>query len=229
MRLRLSKFAKMRIPFDDEAIPLKTSDKIEQHLQRGVSFLQAQREVLARILGILEEVYRMIPRNGSGQSQSDPNTEATISRFRDLQIELQWLGTLEFNDRTLFSSDESVRSFKLFRTASRNVPRIKRFPILLRLDHISECNSYEELSDGELREGLNAMNEMIGQNTAAENDLRNCFTALAGESPVDQDLHFSEQKTKSWVAEIMERSNALVAQAHLDADQLQRLLHESSS
>lgn len=229
MRLRLSKFAKMRIPFDDEDIPLKTSDKIEQHLQEGVSFLQTQREVLARILGILEEVNRMIPRNGSGQSQPDPDTEATTSRFRDLQIELQWLGTLEFNDRNLFSPDERVRSFKLFHTASRNVPRIKRFPILLRLDHISECSSHEELSIGELRESLNAMNEMIGQNTAAENDLRNCFTALAGESPANQDLHFTEQKTKSWVAEIMERSNALVAQAHVDADQLQRLLHENSS
>ena len=227
MRLRLSKFAKMRIPFKDDAIPLKTREKIEQHLQRGVSFLQTQREVLARILGILEEINRMIPRNGSTQTESD--LAEVVSRYRNLQVELQWLGTLEFNDRNLFSPDERVRSFKLFRTASRNVPRIKRFPILLRLDPIAESDSPEELSSGELREALNAINEMIGQNTAAENDLRNSFTVLAGEPVAEQELHFTEQKTKSWVAEIMDRSNALVAQAHLDSDQLQRLLHEIPS
>ena len=227
MRLRLSKFAKMRIPFKDDEIPLKTRDKIEQHLQRGVSFLQAQREVLARILGILEEINRMIPRNGSTEDEADLGE--AVSRYRDLQVELQWLGTLEFNDRNLFSSDERVRSFKLFRTASRNVPKIKRFPILVRLDPIAEAESPEELSSGELREALNAINEMIGQNTAAENDLRNCFTVLVGEPVAKQELHFTEQKTKSWVAEIMGRSNALVAQAHLDSDQLQRLLQENSS
>jgi len=219
----------MRIPFKDEEIPLKTREKIEQHLQKGVSFLQAQREVLSRILGILEEVNRMIPKGSSDQAQSEAEVKEALSRYRDLQVELQWLGTLEFNDRSLFSADEQVRSFKLFRTASRNVPRIKRFPILLRLDPIAESDSPEDLSSGALREALNAINEMIGQNIAAENDLRNCFTVLAGETIAAQEFHFTEQKTKSWVAEIMERSNALVAQAHIDSDQLQRLLHESNS
>ncbi len=227
MRLRLSKFAKIRIPFKDEEIPLKTRDKIEQHLQGAVSFLQAQREVLARILGILEEINRMIPKNGTASIKA--NSEEVGSQYKELQTELQWLGTLEFNDRSLFSPDERVRSFKLFRSASRNVPKIKRFPILLRLDPIAENDSPVTLSDRQLREALNALNEMIGQNTAAENDLRNCFTALAGEPEAEKELHFNEQKTKSWVAEIMERSNALVAQAHLDSNQLQRLLHESSS
>ncbi len=227
MRLRLSKFAKARIPFTEDEIPLKTRDKIEQHLQNGVSFLQAQCEVLARILGILEEVNRMIPRNGT--SPATEESKEALTEYSDLQTELQWLGTLEFNDRSLFSADERVRSFKLFRTASRNVPKIKRFPILLRLDPIAESDSPDELVSGELREALNAVNEMIGQNTAAENDLRNCFTALAGRPDEERELHFNEQKTKSWVTEIMERSNAISAQAHLDAEQLQRLLHEESS
>jgi hypothetical protein len=227
MRLRLSKFAKMRIPFQEDDIPLKTSDKIEEHLQNGVSFLQAQHEVLARILGILEEINRMIP--SAGASPSAAELKELLSRYRDLQGELQWLGTLEFNDRNLFSPDERVRSFKLFRTASKNVPKIKRFPILLRLDPIVECSTPENLSGAELREALNAINEMIGQNTAAESDLRNCFTLLAGEPAPARELHFTEQKTQSWVAEIMVRSNPLLAQAHLDADQLQRLLHENAS
>ncbi len=227
MPLRLSKFAKVRIPFNDDEIPLKTRDKIEEHLQNGVSFLQAQCEVLARILGILEEINRMIPRNGSTPTEAE--LEEITSGYHDLQVELQWLGTLEFNDRNLFSPDERVRSFKIFRTASRNVPKIKRFPILLRLDPIAESDSPQELSSGELREALNAINEMIGQNTAAENDLRNCFTALAGQPEAERELHFNEQRTKSWVAEIMERSNAIVTQAHLGADQLQRLLHEKPS
>ena len=227
MRLRLSKFAKMRIPFKDGEIPLKTRDKIEEHLQNGVSFLQAQQEVLARILGILEEMNRMVPRNTAKQNQTDPKEPQ--SRYDELQTQLQWLSTLEFNDRNLFSPDERLRSFKLFKSASRNVPKIKRFPILLRLDPVIESESPETLPGGLLREALNAINEMIGQNIAAESDLRNCFTLLAGEPIADRELHFTEQKTKSWVAEIMERSNGLLTQAHLDSDQLHRLLHQKSS
>ena len=227
MRLRLSKFAKMRIPFKGDEIPLKTREKIEQHLQNGVSFLQAQHEVLARILGILEEIGRMVPRNGS--TPEGAAKKEVVTRFLELQTELQWLGSLEFNDRKLFSPDERLRSFKLFRTASQNVPKIKRFPILLRLDPIAEGDTPEALSVTHLREALNAINEMIGQNTAAESDLRNCFTALAGEPEAEKELHFTEQKIKSWLAEIMERSNPLVAQAHVDSDQLERLLHERPS
>lgn len=217
----------MRIPFKDDEIPLKTRDKIEEHLQNGVSFLQAQHEVLTRILGILEEINRMTPRNGSTQNEAD--LKESESRYVELRTQLQWLSTLEFNDRNLFSPDERLRSFKLFKTASRNVPKIKRFPILLRLDPVIESESPENLSSGLLREALNASNEMIGQNTAAENDLRNCFTLLAGKPIVEREIHFTEQKTKSWVAEIMERSNGLLTQAHLDSDQLHRLLHEKTS
>ena len=155
--------------------------------------------------------------------------KGVVSRFLELQKELQWLGSLEFNDRKLFSPDERLRSFKLFRSASKNVPKIKRFPILLRLDPIAEGDTPEALSVTHLREALNAINEMIGQNTAAESDLRNCFTALAGQPEAEKELHFTEQKIKSWLAEIMERSNPLVAQAHVDADQLERLLHERPS
>ena len=227
MRLRLSKFAKMRIPFKDDEIPLKTREKLEQHLQNGVSFLQAQHEGLARILGILEEINRMTPRNGSTSAKTIK--KQTVARYLELQTELQWLGSLEFNDRKLFSPDDRVRSFKLFRSASKNIPKIKRFPILLRLDPIAEGDSPETLSARHIREALNAINEMIGQNTAAESDLRNCFTALAGQPEAEKELHFNEQKIKSWLAEIMERSNPLVAQAHVDSDQLERLLHESPS
>ena len=161
------------------------------------------------------------------QNQTDPKEPQ--SRYDELQTQLQWLSTLEFNDRNLFSPDERLRSFKLFKSASRNVPKIKRFPILLRLDPVIESESPETLPGGLLREALNAINEMIGQNIAAESDLRNCFTLLAGEPIADRELHFTEQKTKSWVAEIMERSNGLLTQAHLDSDQLHRLLHQKSS
>ena len=54
MRLRLSKYTKKKLPFKEDEIPLKTKEKLEEHLQAAISFLQTQQNVLNRTLDVLE-------------------------------------------------------------------------------------------------------------------------------------------------------------------------------
>ena len=117
MRLRLSNFTKSKLPFKEDEIPLKTKDKLEEHLQAAISFLQTQQEVLHRTLDILEEVATL----GEGQdddallgSTPEEDDEQTKEKFRELRSELEWLTSLEFNKRRLFSGEATDTSFKLF-------------------------------------------------------------------------------------------------------------------
>ena len=56
MRLRLPKRTRAKLPIDEDQVPLKTKENLEEYLQSAISFLQTQEAVLERILGILEEI-----------------------------------------------------------------------------------------------------------------------------------------------------------------------------
>ena len=85
MRLRLSKYTRTKLPFKEDQIPLKTKEKLEEHLQAAISFLQTQQAVLHRTLDILEDIAHDHPGRvyRSGRAGELRHSTLDISRLAD--------------------------------------------------------------------------------------------------------------------------------------------------
>ena len=117
MRLRLSKKTRKKLPIKDDQIPLKTKENLEEHLQSAISFLQTQQNVLERTVEIMEEITSLAPTMKADVIRSISVNDEKVSRakFKDLRQELNWLASLEFNQRNLFSQNGTDTAFKLFK------------------------------------------------------------------------------------------------------------------
>jgi hypothetical protein len=73
---------------------------------------------------------------------------------------------------------------------------------------------------------LNALHEMLGQTDAAVSDLQTSFTALTSDPEANKELKFIEEKVKSWVSEILDRTDGLSVQAHMSSRQVDGLVRE---
>ncbi len=226
MRLRISNYTRTKLPFKDDEIPLKTKEKLEEHLQAAISFLQTQQSVLHRTLDILEEMTDLAEslkeKDPFVTDKTEEETEAERS-VRELGVELKWLASLEFNKRRLFSGDKREKSFKLFKGAGPKAPRIKQHPVKHHVDNLGAKNNVDVTS---LRKMLSALYEMLGQTDAAESDLQTSFTALVSEPEANKNLHFIEKKIKSWVSEIIARTDGLSVQAHVHVRQVDALMRD---
>tara|TARA_Y100000588_G_C14041840_1_gene833207 strand:+ start:87 stop:788 length:702 start_codon:yes stop_codon:yes gene_type:complete len=226
MRLRLSKFTKKKLPFKEDEIPLKTKEKIEEHLQSAISFLQTQQNVLNRTLDVLESMAdlaevgeeKLLPK----KKQEEEN-EKTEERLRELVIELKWLATLEFNKQLLFSGENKEKSFKLFKGAGPKAPTIKQHPVK---HHVEALTSEKSVDATSVRKMLNALNEMLGQTDAAVSDLQTSFTALTSDPEANKELNFIEEKVETWVSEILARTDGISVQAHISPRQVDGLVRE---
>ena len=128
MRLRLSKKTRKKLPIGDDQTPLKTKQNLEEHLQSAVSFLQTQQNVLLRTVEILEEIGQLAATMKADiiRSISQDDEKKSRNKFKDLRQELKWLCSLEFNQKRLFSSDGKDDSFKLFKDAGPNAPKVSQ-------------------------------------------------------------------------------------------------------
>ena len=149
MRLRLPKYKRLKLPYREDQIPLKTKDKLEEHLQAAISFLQTQQSVLHRTLDILEEMAELAE---SGKKQTllpEEDLEeqrANEKQIRKLGVELKWLATLEFNKKRLFSGDKREKSFTLFKGAGPKAPRIKQHPVKSQVEDLSTDENVDATS-----------------------------------------------------------------------------------
>ncbi|MFP6887110.1 MAG: hypothetical protein VB997_06085 [Opitutales bacterium] len=229
MRLRLSKYTKTKLPFKEDQIPLKTKEKLEEHLQAAISFLQTQQAVLHRTLDILEEMAGLAElekgRDPLSKEKSSEEEE-TEQRIRELGVELKFLATLEFNKRRLFSGDKREKSFKLFKGAGPKAPRIKQHPVK---HHVDTLGADKDVDAPSVRKMLNALYEMLGQTDAAESDLQTSFTALVSDPGANNNLKFIEERVKTWVSEIIARTDGLSVQAHVHVRQVDALMRDLNS
>tara|TARA_B100000959_G_C14786117_1_gene543581 strand:- start:140 stop:841 length:702 start_codon:yes stop_codon:yes gene_type:complete len=226
MRLRLSKFTRTKLPFKEDQIPLKTKEKLEEHLQAAISFLQTQQVVLHRTLDILEEMAEFADKIRQADllsTEKSSEGDEAKQRVRELGVELKWLASLEFNKRRLFSGDRSEKSFKLFKGASPKAPRIKQHPVK---HHVDALGIDKEVDAPSVRKMLNALYEMLGQTDAAESDLQTSFTALVSDPEANKNLKFIEKKVKSWVSEIIARTDSLSVQANMHVRQVDALMRD---
>ena len=116
MRLRLSKKTRKKLPIKDDQIPLKTKENLEEYLQSAISFLQTQQNVLERTVEILEEITTLAPTMKADVIRSVSREEEVASRkqFKVLRQELNWLSSLEFNQRNLIQSECSGHRIQAF-------------------------------------------------------------------------------------------------------------------
>jgi flagellin-like hook-associated protein FlgL len=226
MRLRLPKYKRLKLPYREDQIPLKTKDKLEEHLQAAISFLQTQQSVLHRTLDILEEMAELAE---SGKKQTllpEEDLEeqrANEKQIRKLGVELKWLATLEFNKKRLFSGDKREKSFKLFKGAGPKAPRIKQHPVKSQVEDLSTDENVDATS---IRKRLSALYEMLGQTDAAEKDLQTSFEAFVADPSANSKLKFIEPKVKTWVSEIIARTDGLSVQAHVHVRQVDALMRD---
>lgn len=215
MRLRISKNTRAKLPIREDQVPLKTAENLEEYLQSAISFLQTQEAVLERILKILEEISTLesTMKADAIRNVSTEQEEKSKIRFKQLRRELKGLSKLKFNEKSLFSSNGSDTSFKLFKKASPNAPEIRQPAAKKYLEPIKA--SKDTLDSDALRKSLQAMQEMLGQSDAAQADLQTSFTALAKEPDAEKKLNFIEERVKTWVSEVIEGQDGLSVQAHL--------------
>jgi len=215
MRLRLSKKTRKKLPIKDDQVPLKTKENLEEHLQSAISFLQTQQNVLQRTVDILEEITALAPTMKADviRSVSLQDEKESKEKFKALRQELNWLSSLEFNQKELFSQNGKDTSFKLFKDAGPNAPVIKQHAAPHFLDSIQ--NSGDEIKEEDIHNCLQALQEMLGQTDAAETDLQTSFKALAADPEAQKKLKFIEDRVKTWVSEVIEGQDGLAVQANL--------------
>jgi len=215
MRLRLSKKTRKKLPIKDDQVPLKTKENLEEHLQSAISFLQTQQNVLQRTVDILEEITALAPTMKADviRSVSLQDEKESKEKFKALRQELNWLSSLEFNQKELFSQNGKDTSFKLFKDAGPNAPVIKQHAAPHFLESLQ--NSGDEIKEEDIHNCLQALQEMLGQTDAAETDLQTSFKALAADPEAQKKLKFIEDRVKTWVSEVIEGQDGLAVQANL--------------
>jgi len=215
MRLRLSKKTRKKLPIGDDQTPLKTKQNLEEHLQSAVSFLQTQQNVLLRTVEILEEIGQLAATMKADiiRSISQDDEKKSRNKFKDLRQELKWLCSLEFNQKRLFSPDGKDDSFKLFKEAGPNAPKVSQPAAPHFLKPLQESD--DEVNAEEIQKSLQALQEMLGQTDAAETDLQTSFEALAADPEAVKKLKFLEERVKTWVTEVIQGHDGLTVQANL--------------
>ncbi len=215
MRLRLSKTTRKKLPIGDDDVPLKTKENLEEYLQSAISFLQTQHSVLEKTLSILEEIAELALTMKADVIRSITKEQEIQSRekFRELRKELEMLSTLQFNDKPLFSQNSSDISFKLFKDAGPNAPKIKQPAAPHYLESLKKSD--DEVHDDAINNSLLALQEMLGQTDATESDLQTSFLALASNPDSEKRLQFIEERVKTWVSEVIEGQDGLTVQANL--------------
>jgi hypothetical protein len=215
MRLRLSKKTRKKLPIKDDQIPLKTKENLEEHLQSAISFLQTQQNVLERTVEILEEITSLAPTMKADVIRSISVNDEKVSRakFKDLRQELNWLASLEFNQRNLFSQNGTDTAFKLFKDAGPSAPVLKQHAAPHYLEPLQEDVEY--VDEKTIHNCLQALQEMLGQADAAETDLQTSFKALASDPGAHKKLKYIEERVKTWVSEVIDGQDGLSVQANL--------------
>ena len=215
MRLRLTKKTRKKLPIGDDQTPLKTKQNLEEHLQSAVSFLQTQQNVLVRTVEILEEIGELAATMKADIIRSITLEDEKKSRdkFKELRQELKWLCSLEFNQKSLFSQNGSDTSFKLFKDASSSAPKVNQPAAPHFLDPLQDSD--EQVNADHIQKSLQALQEMLGQSDAAENDLQTSFEALSADPAAQKKLKFLEERVKTWVSEVIEGHDGLTVQANL--------------
>jgi hypothetical protein len=215
MRLRLSKKTRKKLPIKDDQIPLKTKENLEEHLQSAISFLQTQQNVLERTVEILEEITSLAPTMKADVIRSISVNDEKVSRakFKELRQELNWLASLEFNQRNLFSQNGTDTAFKLFKDAGPSAPVLKQHAAPHYLEPLQEDVEY--VDEKTIHNCLQALQEMLGQADAAETDLQTSFKALASDPGAHKKLKYIEERVKTWVSEVIDGQDGLSVQANL--------------
>lgn len=215
MRLRLSKKTRKKLPIEDDQIPLKTKENLEEHLQSAISFLQTQQNVLERTVEILEEITSLAPTMKADviRSISVNDEKASRAKFKELRQELNWLASLEFNQRNLFSQNGTDTAFKLFKDAGPSAPVLKQHAAPHYLEPLQE--DVEDVDEKTIHNCLQALQEMLGQADAAETDLQTSFKALASDPGAHKKLKYIEERVKTWVSEVIDGQDGLSVQANL--------------
>ena len=215
MRLRLTKKTRKKLPIGDDQTPLKTKQNLEEHLQTAVSFLQTQQNVLLRTVEILEEIGELAATMKADiiRSISLGDEKKSRNKFKDLRQELKWLCSLEFNQKRLFSQNGADASFKLFKDAGPDAPKVSQPAAPHYLKPLQESD--EAVNAEEIQKSLQALQEMLGQTDAAESDLQTSFEALASDPEALKKLKFLEERVKTWVSEVIQGHDGLTVQANL--------------
>jgi hypothetical protein len=215
MRLRLTKKTRKKLPIGDDQTPLKTKQNLEEHLQTAVSFLQTQQNVLLRTVEILEEIGELAATMKADiiRSISLDDEKKSRNKFKDLRQELKWLCSLEFNQKRLFSQNGKDGSFKLFKEAGPDAPKVSQPAAPHFLKPLQESD--DEVNAEEIQKSLQALQEMLGQTDAAQSDLQTSFEALASDPEALKKLKFLEERVKTWVTEVIQGHDGLTVQANL--------------
>ncbi len=203
------------MPIGDDQTPLKTKQNLEEHLQTAVSFLQTQQNVLLRTVEILEEIGELAATMKADiiRSISLDDEKKSRNKFKDLRQELKWLCSLEFNQKRLFSQNGKDGSFKLFKGAGPDAPKVSQPAAPHYLKPLQESD--EAVNAEEIQKSLQALQEMLGQTDAAESDLQTSFEALASDPEALKKLKFLEERVKTWVSEVIQGHDGLTVQANL--------------
>ena len=224
MRLRLTNRTRKKLPIDEEKLPLKTKENLEQYLQSAISFLQTQEVALKRSLEILEEILDLAPNLKADllRKVSKEDEVKARKRFRKLKKELKKMSLLNFNDRELFSKKDTDDAFKLFKDASPNAPTVKQPPISHYLKSVQKQSDAVEANAVE--KSYQALHEMLGQTDAIQSDLQTSFIALASNPNSDKKLQFIEERVKTWVSEVIEGQDGISVQANLASQKVDGLI-----
>lgn len=224
MRLRLPKKTRKKLPIDEEKVPLKTKENLELSLQSAISFLQTQQFALQRSLDILEEILQLTPKLKADviRKISKEDELQSRKRFRELKKELKSLTHLTFNQKDLFSNQDTDQAFKLFKDASPNAPTIRQPAAPHYLKSVQKQS--ESVETKSVQESYQALQEMLGQTDAIQSDLMTSFVALASDPASEKKLQFIEERVKSWVSEVIEGQDGISVQANIVSQKVDSLI-----
>jgi hypothetical protein len=191
-------------------IPLKSREQIEAPLQQGLTYLHVQGSALDSVRNVLGRLEDLLDKSGAGVRRR--------KALKLLQLDLILLGDTQFNGYATFnSSDDSDSRIPFYFPDGLGKVFIRQLNLSQLLGRILQAEGPDELDAIIVRQSTISINEMLGQISAATDELESNFQMYSERFASHSGNEFTDKPVKkSWLSAIFQNTHSLNVQANVD-------------
>ena len=191
-------------------IPLKSREQIEAPLQQGLTYLHVQGSALDSVRNVLGRVEDLLDKSRTGVRRR--------KALKSLQLDLILLGDTQFNGYATFNCTDSKESrIPFYFPDGLGKVFIRQLNLTQMLGRIIQAESPDDLDAIIVRQSTISINEMLGQISAATDELESNFQLYSERFASHSGNEFKDKPgKKSWLSAIFRNTHCLNVQANVD-------------
>ena len=193
-------------------MPLKNREQIEAPLQQGLTYLQVQGNALDSVRSVLGRLESLLDDSGIGTRRR--------KALKTIQLDLILLVDTQFNGHATFNRNGGTdSSMPFYFPDGLSRAFIRRLNLNQLLEDILEAGGPDELNVDMVRQSTISVNELLGQISAATEELEGNFQHYSERFASHSGSDFSDQSGKqTWLSSLFRGKRALDIQANVDPE-----------